>query len=114
MSHASILVTGGAGFIGGCFVRQMLEVDDSSLSRLVNLDKLTYAGNLDSLEAVYQDPRHRFVEGGHRRPRARRLALTRAHPLRRDQLRGRDPRRPLHRRTQGVFSNPTSSAHSSF
>jgi dTDP-glucose 4,6-dehydratase len=59
--HSNILVTGGAGFIGGCFVRQRLE--GPGLSRLINLDKLTYAGNLDSLEAVSEDPRHVFVEG---------------------------------------------------
>ncbi|MBL9123516.1 MAG: dTDP-glucose 4,6-dehydratase [Planctomycetaceae bacterium] len=56
----TILVTGGAGFIGGCFVRQWI-ADESS--RLVNLDKLTYAGNLDSLEAVAGNPRYLFVQG---------------------------------------------------
>lgn len=56
----AILVTGGAGFIGSCFVRQyMAEQDDL----LVNLDKLTYAGNLDSLEPVLGNPRHVFAEG---------------------------------------------------
>src|SRR5439155_22786174 len=59
--HSNILVTGGAGFIGGCFVRQRL--DDPGLTRLINLDKLTYAGNLDSLEGVNDDPRHVFVRG---------------------------------------------------
>ena len=42
----AILVTGGAGFIGSCFVRQWLAEERT---RLINLDKLTYAGNLDSL-----------------------------------------------------------------
>jgi dTDP-glucose 4,6-dehydratase len=56
----SILVTGGAGFIGSCFVRQWV---GSRLGPLVNLDKLTYAGNLDSLEVVLDDPEHTFVEG---------------------------------------------------
>src|SRR6185312_13596685 len=56
----TILVTGGAGFIGSCFVRQWL----SEVSgRLVNLDKLTYAGNLDSLEPVAGDANHLLVEG---------------------------------------------------
>ncbi len=58
---ASILVTGGAGFIGGCFVRQWL--GDAQRERLVNLDKLTYAANLDSLESVAKDPRYVFVRG---------------------------------------------------
>jgi len=57
---STILVTGGAGFIGGCFVRQWL---GSQVDRVVNLDKLTYAGNLDSLASLGGDPRHVFVEG---------------------------------------------------
>jgi dTDP-glucose 4,6-dehydratase len=63
MAHSAILVTGGAGFIGGCFVRQCLARADAGPSRLVNLDKLSYAGNLDSLEAVAVDPRHVFIHG---------------------------------------------------
>ncbi len=59
--HSTILVTGGAGFIGGCFVRQRLA--DRSQGRVVNLDKLTYAGNLDSLDALKVDGRHVFVHG---------------------------------------------------
>jgi dTDP-glucose 4,6-dehydratase len=55
-----ILVTGGAGFIGGAFVRQWLAEE---VGELVNLDKLTYAGNLDSLEPALNDPRHQFVQG---------------------------------------------------
>ena len=55
-----ILVTGGAGFIGGEFVRQWIAAERSTL---VNLDKLTYAGNLDSLADVAGNPRHLFVEG---------------------------------------------------
>jgi dTDP-glucose 4,6-dehydratase len=61
MMHARILVTGGAGFIGGCFVRQRMS--DRAQACVVNLDKLTYAGNLDSLETVRNDPRHVFVRG---------------------------------------------------
>jgi dTDP-glucose 4,6-dehydratase len=56
----TILVTGGAGFIGGCFVRMQLAGGDL---RIVNLDKLTYAGNLDSLQAVENNPNHVFVQG---------------------------------------------------
>ncbi len=55
----NILVTGGAGFIGGNFVQLMLAEADC---RIVNLDKLTYAGNLDTLATVMDDPRHVFVE----------------------------------------------------
>jgi dTDP-glucose 4,6-dehydratase len=54
-----ILVTGGAGFIGGEFVRQWIAEERSAV---VNLDKLTYAGNLESL-ASWHDPRHIFVQG---------------------------------------------------
>jgi len=57
---ASILVTGGAGFIGSNFVRQWIAEEQAPL---VNLDKLTYAGNLDSLALVADDPRYTFVEG---------------------------------------------------
>jgi dTDP-glucose 4,6-dehydratase len=57
----TILVTGGAGFIGGTFVRRLI-ADDANV-RVVNLDKLTYAGNLESLAAVINSPRHMFVHG---------------------------------------------------
>jgi dTDP-glucose 4,6-dehydratase len=56
-----ILVTGGAGFIGSAFVRMALA--GGSGIKIVNLDKLTYAGNLENLEAVAADPRYRFVRG---------------------------------------------------
>jgi dTDP-glucose 4,6-dehydratase len=56
-----ILVTGGAGFIGSNFVRHVLAAhpDDA----VVNLDKLTYAGNLENLRDVERDPRYHFVKG---------------------------------------------------
>jgi dTDP-glucose 4,6-dehydratase len=58
------LVTGGAGFIGSAFVRLLLGDRQVNLSRAVtNLDKLTYAGNLENLLSVADDPRYRFVQG---------------------------------------------------
>jgi dTDP-glucose 4,6-dehydratase len=56
----TILVTGGAGFIGGNFVLDWLAQSDE---KVVNLDKLTYAGNLDSLRSLDGDKRHVFVHG---------------------------------------------------
>jgi dTDP-glucose 4,6-dehydratase len=56
----SILITGGAGFIGSCLVRRVV---GEQRYRVVNLDKLTYAGNLDSLEPIADDPNYLFVEG---------------------------------------------------
>jgi dTDP-glucose 4,6-dehydratase len=56
----TILVTGGAGFIGSNFVLAWL---DGAGEPVVNLDKLTYAGNLANLAGVSSDPRHRFVRG---------------------------------------------------
>ena len=54
------LVTGGAGFIGSNFVLYMLKKYDDI--RIVNLDKLTYAGNLENLKLVEKDPRYIFVQ----------------------------------------------------
>jgi dTDP-glucose 4,6-dehydratase len=54
------LVTGGAGFIGSAFVRLVLR---SSETRIVNLDQLTYAGNLENLVPIADNPRYRFVHG---------------------------------------------------
>ncbi len=56
----TILVTGGAGFIGSNFVLDWLAAGGEAV---VNLDKLTYAGNLENLRAVADDPRHVFVQG---------------------------------------------------
>jgi dTDP-glucose 4,6-dehydratase len=57
----TILVTGGAGFIGSHFIRMVLRRHPST--RVVNLDKLTYAGNLDNLQDVQDDPRYEFILG---------------------------------------------------
>ena len=57
----NILVTGGAGFIGSNFIRIALNL--GSDIHIVNLDKLTYAGNLDSLRDIEEDSRYRFVQG---------------------------------------------------
>jgi len=56
----TILVTGGAGFIGGNFVLDWLAGSDELV---VNLDSLTYAGNLQTLASLQGDARHRFVHG---------------------------------------------------
>ena len=55
-----ILVTGGAGFIGGNFVLDWLAASDEPL---VNLDLLTYAGNLETLSSLEGNPKHHFVRG---------------------------------------------------
>lgn len=56
-----ILVTGGAGFIGGNFVQYM--VDTYPEDEIINLDKLTYAGNLETLKSVEDKPNYKFVKG---------------------------------------------------
>ena len=55
-----LLVTGGAGFIGANFVLDWFEKSDEPI---INLDKLTYAGNLKNLSSLQGDKRHVFVEG---------------------------------------------------
>jgi len=63
----TILVTGGAGFIGSNFVHFLLERHPKA--RVVNLDKLTYAGNLDNLADLACDSRHEFIHGDIRDPK---------------------------------------------
>ena len=60
MADQPILVTGGAGFIGSNFILRWLA---NEASGVVNLDKLTYAGNLGNLESVATNPRYSFVHG---------------------------------------------------
>lgn len=57
----TFLVTGGAGFIGSNFIHYMLNKYDSI--KLINLDRLTYAGNLDNLSTIENDSRYTFVHG---------------------------------------------------
>jgi dTDP-glucose 4,6-dehydratase len=56
----TVLVTGGAGFIGGNFVLDWLAQSDEPV---INLDKLTYAGNVDTLKSLHEDSRHIFIQG---------------------------------------------------
>jgi dTDP-glucose 4,6-dehydratase len=56
----TILVTGGCGFIGSCFVLQQMQQHPDI--HLINLDKLTYAGNPDNVKEVTGDPRYTFVQ----------------------------------------------------
>ena len=55
-----VLVTGGAGFIGGNFIRHLIAATDAEVA---NLDLLTYAGNRETLAKIEDDPRYRFVQG---------------------------------------------------
>ena len=56
----TILVSGGAGFIGGNFVLDWVAGTDEAV---INLDKLTYAGNLETLSTLHGNPSHIFVQG---------------------------------------------------
>lgn len=69
-----LLVTGGAGFIGSNFVRYILSTYPSY--DVVNFDALTYAGNLENLQGIEDNPHYRFVKGDITSPQAVREALT--------------------------------------
>jgi dTDP-glucose 4,6-dehydratase len=60
MGSQRILVTGGCGFIGGNFIRHLLSASDYDIT---NIDKLTYAGNLENLKDLEGNPRYTFVKG---------------------------------------------------
>jgi len=67
MKRKKILVTGGAGFIGSNFIRHILNrprsITHSSRISVINLDRLTYSGNLDNLRDLEGDKRYRFIKG---------------------------------------------------
>lgn len=57
----TVLVTGGAGFIGSCFIRHILKKYPES--KVINLDALTYCGNLENLKDVENNPNYQFIRG---------------------------------------------------
>ncbi len=61
LNGKTVLITGGAGFIGSNLIHFLLRSYDKI--RIINLDKLTYAGNLENLEDVASDPRYEFIHG---------------------------------------------------
>jgi dTDP-glucose 4,6-dehydratase len=79
LENKTVLITGGAGFIGSNFIHYLLKHHSST--RIINLDKLTYAGNLDNLKDVEKDPRYEFIHGD---------------------IRDRELIRPIFKKVQGV------------
>jgi dTDP-glucose 4,6-dehydratase len=78
MAEMTMLVTGGAGFIGSNFIRHMLTEHPDT--RIVNLDALTYAGNLENLRDVADNPNYTFVRGDICDPETV-AAVFRDHPI---------------------------------
>lgn len=78
MAEMTMLVTGGAGFIGSNFIRHMLTEHPDT--RIVNLDALTYAGNLENLRDVAGNPNYTFVRGDICDPETV-AAVFRNHPI---------------------------------
>ena len=72
----TILVTGGAGFIGSNFIRHLL--NRHPRTRVINFDKLTYAGNIDNLRDIESDPRYEFIQADIRDKEAVAKAMERA------------------------------------
>ena len=105
-----ILVTGGAGFIGSAVVRHLIR-DTGAL--VATVDKLTYAGNLDSLKSVMHHDRHRFYRADIADPSAIRAILAEVQP---DAVIHLAAESHVDRSMTGPvpFSNRTSSARSSF
>ena len=58
------LVTGGAGFIGSNYIHYMFKKYDNEI-RIINVDKLTYAGNLENLKDIEDRENYTFCKGGH-------------------------------------------------
>lgn len=61
MANLKILITGGAGFIGSNFIKHIL--DKYQDYQVINLDKLTYCGNLENLKEIESNPRYKFIKG---------------------------------------------------
>ena len=97
----TLLVTGGAGFIGGNFVLGAVAAG----VRVVNLDALTYAGNLDTLASLHANPGHVFVHGDIGDRRTVRSIDGRAPSACDREFRRGEPRGSVHRRSRGIHSD---------